>query len=227
MKKIITMALCLVSIALGAQSKFDNRPDRPFFVSVQGGLLVSVNENAFSYVNSGRFADLITAQGSAQVGVYISDHFLTRISVGYGGNASAANTEDTAARGFYPYRFKSVNLFWDFGFDFLNRNTTSSIFLPRIYLGLGYAHTFGFTDSGHPWQTIKGNNNAFGFRLGFMGEFQLSPVFSVILDLAGEAYGDWYNGLQPSASDQKLKDGYAGFPFDLRACASAGVLFHF
>ena len=227
MKKFLTIILFLVAcLSAGAQSKFDARPKKPFFISAQGGLLVSVNENVFTYVKNQVVTDLITPQGSVQLGFYMNNHFSMRASVGYGRNASAANSMDTKGQGFYPYRFDSINAFLDFGFDFLNRNTTSSFFLPRIYLGGGYAHTFNFTDSGHPWQVIRKVNNTFGFRLGFVGEFQLSNVTSVILDLCGEAYGDWYNGLRPSAGDQSLKEGYAGFPLDLRGCASLGILFH-
>ena len=227
-KKLFGMALCCcLTVTVLAQSKFDSRPEKPFFLSAQGGFLVSVNENSFMYSREGLMPDLITMQGSVMVGVYVSNHFSLRASLGYGNNASANNTENTASRRFYPYNFKSVNAFFDVAYDFLDRNMTSHFFLPRVYLGAGFAHSFGFTSSGHPWQKSKENVNTFGFRAGATGEFQLSKTFSVFLDLCAEAYGDWYNGLRPSKADQKKVDGYAGFPFDMRGVASVGVMFHF
>ncbi|MBR1783346.1 MAG: hypothetical protein IJ753_07525 [Bacteroidales bacterium] len=239
MKKLILFFAFLVGAVIpsGGQNSVNQpeeragaeRPSKPIYLAVQGSILLSVNENVFSYVDNRRIPDLLTPQGGLQLGYYFTNNWSMRLAAYFGQNASAANTVDTAAHGFYPYKFKSANFFLDVVFDFLSRGDAEKLrtFYPRIYFGLGYAHTFGFTDSGHPWQKIDPVNNEFGFRLGFMGEFAVNRTFSFFFDLCGEGYGDQYNGLQPSVEDQNKKQGYAGFPLDLRFVASLGVIFHF
>lgn len=223
MKKLFSTFALLATAALTLAAQND-KPSHPFNISIQGGALVSVNDNAFSYVDNGKTFNLITPQGSLAFGYDFNHRFGIRLSAGYGKNASACNTVQTAGHGFYPYTFSSVNVFAD---ALLNLGLKESFFSPKLYAGLGCAHTFNFTDAGHPWQQVTKSNTVFGFRAGFIAQFDITSHFGLYIDLCGEAYTDKYNGLMPNAEDQKKVSGYAGFPLDLRGLASLGVIFHF
>jgi hypothetical protein len=224
-KCIIFLSAILVMSAGMASARDYDRPDRPFNISLQGGFLFSVGENTFTFQDNGKTLDLFTPQGAFAIGYDFTNRFGMRVSAAYGRNASAANSYQTAARGFYPYNFNSLNVFGDLLFN-LTQDRTG--FSPILYAGIGGAYAFGFTDSGHPWQKISDSNTAFGFRAGFIAEYEISPVFGIYADLCGEAYTDNYNGLSPSTQDQTQVDrGYAGFPFDLRVALSFGIIFHF
>lgn len=224
MSKLFTTisALFIGALTLSAQSS--DKVEHPFNVSVQGGALVSLNENAFSYRDNGKALNLISPQGSIAIGYDFSYRWGMRISASYGKNASACNTVETSGHGFYPYTFKSVNVFADAVLDLGKKD---SFFSPKLYAGLGGAHTFGFTDAGHPWQEVSKKNTVFGFRGGFIAQFDITSHFGMFIDLCGEAYTDKYNGLLPNEKNQKEVSGYAGFPLDLRGLASLGVILHF
>ena len=226
MNKCITFLLAVLMMSAGMVSAQDyGRPDRPFNISLQGGMLFSMGENNFTYRDNGKVADLFGPQGGVAIGYDFTDRFGMRISASYGRNAGAANHYQTSARGFYPYQFRSVNVFADLLFNLTLERTG---FSPILYAGLGGARTFNFTDSHHPWQKTTDPNTAFGFRGGFIAEYDFTPGFGIYVDLCGEAYLDNYNGLRPTSGDQsQVERGYAGFPFDMRALASLGLIFHF
>ena len=227
----ILVAAMLSASAVFAQEKdayeasFD-RPDHPFSIGLQGGALFSLYENAFSYTDNGKTMDLFTPQGAITLGYNFTGNVGARLSASYARNAGACNTLQTSARGFYPYTFSSVNVFAD---CLLNLSHSWDGFSPVLYAGLGGAHTFAFTDPHHPWQGahLTQSNWAFGFRFGFIAEYDFTSHVGIYADLCGEAYTDGYNGLQPTKEDKEKVKGYPGFPFDLRALASLGVIFHF
>lgn len=243
MKKLVSIFAILLfgAVSVPAQNAFVGGHSAWTF-AVQGGPLYSINENHFSYRDNGYGAKLFTLQGSAAIGYEFTNALGFRLSVGYGANRGAANTQETSAHGFYPYNFRSVNGFLDATLDLNGNYAIERAFRPRLYVGLGVGHTFGFvkpteygspkTDVGwepdnpfHPWQDITTQNTVFGFRGGFIAEYDFTRHFGIFLDLGGEAYTDQYNGLQPTPRDQTDFAGYAGFPFDVRLTASFGVLF--
>ena len=79
----------------------------------------------------------------------------------------------------------------------------------------------------HPWQEITDKNLAFGFRLGAMFEYDFGNNLGILVDMNAEAYLDNFNGLWPKDADIDEREGYAGFPLDLRASASVGLIYHF
>lgn len=226
MKKLASIfaALLFGVVALSAQNAFVGG-HRAWTFALQGGGLYSVNENRFTYPENGHGWDLVTLQGSATIGYEFTESLGIRASVGYGNNAGACNSRQTSGRGFYPYRFKSVNGFIDGTLDLSRNYSKPWDFHPILYAGIGVGHTFGFTESKHPWQSVTKKNTTFGFRGGFIAEYDFTDWFGIYADLCGEAYRDDYNGLQPTKGDQDHYQGYAGFPFDLRAMASFGIIF--
>ena len=227
MKKLTSILACLI---LGVTSVFAQNAfvggHRAWTFALQGGPMYSINENGFTYRENGQGLNLFTLQGSAAIGYEFTNALGFRVSVGYGDNRGACNSRNTAARGFYPYSFKSVNGFLDATLDLNGNYGLQSAFRPRFYLGVGLGHTFGFTDPKHPWQGdyMTTNNNVFGFRGGFLAEFDFTQSFGMFIDLGGEAYNDKYNGLRPTERDQQDYQGYAGFPLDLRLTASLGLI---
>ena len=241
MKKITTFLILLLmgsSIFALAQEV-----TRPVNIALQGGVLYSVNENTFSYKDNGQWGKLFTPEGGIAIGYDFSHRYGARLAAAYGLNRGAGNVYQTAARGFYPYDFQSINIFAD---AIIDLGKATSAFSPKIYGGVGGAHTFGFSkptgygtpkpadnvgweaeNPFHPWQDICEKNTVFGFRAGFIAQYDFNSVFGIYCDLGGEAYLDDYNGLRPTKHDQADYQGYAGFPLDLRAQANFGVIFHF
>lgn len=244
MKKLfLIFAVLFFGVAsVSAQNAFVGG-HRAWTIALQGGGLYSINENGFSYRENGYGGKLFSLQGSAAIGYEFTEALGIRVSVGYGDNRSAANTRQTAARGFYPYNFRSINGFVDGTLDLNGNYAVERAFRPRLYAGIGVGHTFDFVkpvgygtpkptnnigweadNPFHPWQDITEKNTVFGFRAGFIAEYDFTQKFGIFIDLCGEAYNDQYNGLQPTKQDQEAYKGYAGFPLDLRAIASFGVI---
>jgi len=234
-----TFLTSFAAFILGASALFaqvgEQRPERPFYISVQGGPLYSVNENTFSYNDNNAGKDLITFQGSVSFGYDFGTRAGARLNVNYGKNVSGANVKETSGNNpvtgkhFFPYEFNNVNAFLDFTWNIASEGSESA-FVPKVYAGVGLGHTFNFTDAHHPWQGkyIYDPNNVFGFRFGFIGEYKFSDSFGAFIDLCGEAFLDNFNGLRPSKEEQDAHGkGYLGFPFDLRGLASFGIAVHF
>jgi len=200
------------------------------YVSVQVGEMYSYGENAFTYSDNDKGADLFNPIFTINAGHGFGKLFEGRLSLSYGNNAGACNSLNTSGGGFFPYSYKSINVFADLVLSGLNQyfiNGRRGVFSPRLYIGVGGAYTYDFTDSGHPWQRLTDKNYVLGFRLGFIGEYDFSPHLGVLIDLCAEGYPDNYNGLRPTKQDQDLVEGYAGFPIDLRGIASVGLIYRF
>ena len=201
MRKSITFlaALTIGAVAVFAQEPYDYTGR--WYVSAQGGPLISINENHFSYKDNAYLRGLLTWQGSLAVGYDIMPELGVRLSVGYGNNAAAANVKQTnySDNGvkFFPYNFKSVNVFADAILNVHGLSEDYSAFSPKFYAGLGYAHSFNpektarnvwkDSDAIHPWQPVYDHNNVFGFRLGFIVEYNFRNGIGLFADLCGEA----------------------------------------
>ena len=231
--------ICLVALLIGAasvsaQEKQDKeQQSNKTWISIQGGGLVSLNENYASYGDNGKNADLLTGQGSVAFGHMFSPVHGMRLWAGYGNNRSACNTKETSAHGFYPYKFNSINVFVDYILDFNGFSDSPKAFSPKAYLGVGLGNTSGLAkvadnqapgDLLHPWQDVTDKNNAFGFRAGLILEYLVSDSFGIFADLGAEFYTDNYNGLKPHKDDPFIEE---NFPFDMRGVASLGVAIHF
>ena len=226
MKKALCMALCaIVAGGVGLHAQKRTPIEKHWSLGLDAGLIVSLNENSFSYARNHQVGGLLTLHKGIQAGYDFTAPFGIRASLAWDRNAGACNVQETGNKqGFYPYKFSSLNGFVDFMLGF--RKSEKTLFCPKLYLGIGGAYTFNYTDSGHPWQKVDDPSGAFGMRLGAIFEWRLSPVIGLQLDLCGEAYTDHYNGLEPNKGDQSKVEGYAGFPLDLRGIASVGILFY-
>ena len=232
MKKFVCIAAILLCGIVTASAQEAPSHANRVYISVQGGPAFNLYENYFTYRDDGQMAKLFTLQGAAAVGYDLSEAFGIRLQGAFGTDAGACNREDTAGRGFYPYSFKHVNAFVDVAINLAGLNGKATLFRPKIYFGAGGAYTFGFEETGthHPWQwnNVTDPNTALGFRGGLITEYTTKSGLGFFADFCGEAYLDNYNGLQPSEKDKEsVKKGYPGFPFDLRALASLGLIFHF
>ncbi len=226
--------ISLAVLALGATTIFaqekNAKLEKPFYLGIQGGPMFSLNENAFSYRDNDKTMDLFTWQGTFVAGYDITWKTGVRLTANYGNNASANNVKEASGIDpFYPYTFKNISIFADVTHNI--SNNPESAFVPKVYAGIGLGHTYGYTDSGHPWQLqyMTSPNNTFGFRFGFIAEYLLSESIGIYADICGEAYTDRFNCLQPTEKDKANNNyqGYPGFPLDLRALCSFGVAFHF
>ncbi len=235
----ICAALILGASVLSAQ---EFNPTGRWYVSVQGGPMYQSNENAFAYRWEKVGSKLITYTAAAAVGYDFNETWGLRGSVSYGLNRSAGNYKQSHNM-FYPYDFKNISGFCDLVLNFNGLNAIERAFTPKLYLGMGVGHSFGFTkpqgygeqrtvawqpeEKFHPWQHINEKNTVFGMRAGAIAEYNFKGGFGIFADLCGEAYNDWFNGLEPDEIDHTAGTGYAGFPFDLRASLSLGILYRF
>ena len=237
MKKLFVSAL-LAGWALVAAAQPAPGHEGCVSIFVQGGPVLNLYENAFSYRENGVAAELFTFQGSAGIGFDFSEAFALRGQVAYGNDVGSCNTRQTSGGGFYPYHFRHANVFVDAILNLSGLKGRASAFRPRLYAGIGGAYTFGFNPSDnnayyvqtgkyHPWQAIKEKNIVPGFRAGFIAEYTVPSGFGIFADLCGEAYTDMYNGLMPSKQDQENYEGYGGFPWDLRGLLSLGMVYYF
>jgi len=221
-------AILLGATALSAQPLYDY--SGRFNVSVQGGLHYNLYENSFSYWEHDSGNKLFTFNGGVSVGYDFNEIWGMRGTIQYGKHVSAANTRQTGdANGFYPYNFKGIDGFVD---AIVNINGVAGNiheFNTKAYAGIGLGHTFDKTDSGHPWQEqyMTNPNTCFGFRLGFIFEYDFPSGIGIFADLGVEAFTDKYNGLQPTDADKEASSGYPGFPLDLKVPLSFGVIYHF
>lgn len=224
MKKIIVTVLLALSV-LGTATAQNNQ--KKFAVGVGGGALLSFGENFFTYTENGKFGGLVSGQGNIWGSYNMNRNLGLRLSVGAGSNSGARNSREVSGHGFYPYRFTSINTFLDLMIDPRGRHSKLKVFAPALYVGVGYAYTFGVynTNDAYHWQVITDPNHCFGFRAGFVANFSVSELIDLYIDLCAEAYTDNYNGLQPSQRDKEIREGYAGFPFDVRLPLSFGVKF--
>lgn len=220
------MALVAGGMVLGAA----NPPEgeslfKPFSVGIQGGMMYSVSENTFVYGEQGRGGELFTPSFGLNFGYDFSRQIGIRLAFAYGKNPGACNTYQTSARGFYPFQYQSVSCFVDGMLSLVGAGEEG--FNTRLYGGIGVGYSFGFTDSGHPWQKVSPQNLAPGFRLGVIAEYVFSFGLGFFADLCGEAFADNFSGLKPTEEDFKNIKGYPGFPLDLRAPLSLGVMYRF
>lgn len=235
LKKIIfpVFILLVVPLLVPGHEARGQKPEHPWGIALRGALVGNVYENTHSYITHGKIIDLLSG-GFVVDGMYdFSSRFGLRLSGAMGKNAGACNSLQVDG-GFYPYRFSSLNLFADAMVHF---GKPEDAFSSRIYGGLGLSHTYDFVKAqewSHDWDSVHGEipmvgwpNSVFGFRMGYLGEWHISPEVGVLVDACSEFYTDRYNGLQPSRSDQGRFDGYGGFPFDLRFILSFGIAYHF
>ena len=243
MRKLLIIAALMVvgPFFASAQKAATYDPAGRWYLSVQGGPMYQRNENSFTYEYFKKPGKLITYQVAASIGYDFTSSFGLRGTVEYGQNRSAANYWETAAKGVYAYEFKNISAFVDGVLNFNGLNVTQRGFAPKVYAGLGYAHTFNFVkpdDFGtpysqtwqgpfHPWQDICEKNHVFGFRVGGIFEYDFLNGLGLFADIAGEAYTDWFNGLEPDEIDHTQGTGYAGFPFDLRVNIMFGITYRF
>jgi hypothetical protein len=224
--------ICIAALLIGAASVFAQNKEAydytgRFNVSVQGGMSYSLSENHFGYYDNHRVKDLFNLQGSVSLGYDFSPAFGLRLNVNYGKNSGACNVKQTHANGFWPYDFSNVDFFADAMLNLFGLAEETGPFTIKLYAGIGWAYTFGFTEAGHPWQDTYKDNGSLGLRLGGICEYDFKSGFGIFADVSGAAYTDRYNGLEPYNEDQDSYNGYAGFPFDLKAQLSLGVIYHF
>lgn len=239
------ISILLCALFLGAGQLFAQidpvfDPSGKWNVSLQGGALYSINENGFTYRYNDVRYKLITPVGALAVGYDFTPIFGLRGSFSFSDNSGAGNYYNTAAKGFYPYKFYSTSFFADAVFHINGFNLVNEPWQPKIYFGLGYAHTFnyrkpegygskneGWLEPFHPWQKVHDPSNAFGMRLGFIADYEFRNGIGIFADLCGEAYTDAFNGLRPDKEDQADYEGSAGFPYDLRVVLTFGVSYKF
>lgn len=235
LKKLIPFCVLTLFLTGPGFSASAQKPELPWHVAFRAGIVGNVYENVGSYLDHKKVFNLITPSFGITAGYDFTEAFSLRMTLSSDANAGACNSKESGGL-FYPYRFSSLNVFADAMLN-LSRRARARSFVPKLYVGLGYAHTFNFTkkfEGTHPWANMYGelphvvlNNHVMGFRAGFLLEYLLTPEVGILMDLCGELYTDLYDGLQPARADQDQFSGYGGFPFDARGILTLGLAYHF
>ena len=202
---------------------------RDWFIFAQGGPMVSMNENTWTYKDLGpQYGlsqwDLITPVYQLSLGHFFTPVWGARLSVNYAENKSGANHKETAAQGFYPYSFKSVSAFADVLVALSRRDVEKRRWFWTMFGGIGLGHGFDATEAGHPWQYFTFPSNAFGMRGGMNVEYMFKNGLAFMLEGGLEAYTDGFNGMNPG---NYQGDNDKNFPFDIRPMATIGIGYHF
>jgi len=227
MKKLLVSILTLILCTpLFAQSPYDL--SGRWYAGAYGGAHYNLYENHFSYSENGVGNKLITGQGGILVGYDLNKIWGFRATVEMGRNAGALNTRQTAAQGFYPYKFSSLDVFADAIVNIYGIADDLGAFSPKVYGGIGIGTGFGFKDDNTAhWQHayVQGTKVAAAFRFGGILQYDFPNNMGIFLDLCGEFFADNYNGLKPEEGARKA--GYGGFPLDVKGSVSFGVVYHF
>jgi len=228
MKKLLVslLALLLVAGPTFAQSHEPYDFSGRWYVGLYGGAHYNVYENYFAYGENDKGWNLITAQGGIAAGYEYNKIWSFRATLEISKNAGAMNIRETHDGIFRPYTFKAVDFFADAIVNIMGVADDLGKWSPKIYGGVGFGYSFGFTDPQHPWQTLTTGNFAPGFRLGGILQYDFRSDMGVYLDVNGSAFADHYNGLKPAKSEQPEK-GYAGFPLDVKGNVSLGIVYRF
>lgn len=218
-----------------------------FNVSLQGGMLFSMNENSWTYYNDNRSnrpaelaaarkalgykkSDILTPQGSVSVGYDFGHALGVRVQANFAQNASAANHKEQTVAAFYPYSFNTVSTFADVVFNisgFINPEK-QHLLETKIYAGAGAgiglsADTSNLPDhmdGGYPY-TVE-MTDTFGFRAGLIEEVYINKHIGAFVDVNLEAYTDKFNGVVSWTTPED-----ESFPYDLRIVGSFGLIWHF
>ncbi|MCQ2166589.1 MAG: DUF4249 domain-containing protein [Bacteroidales bacterium] len=216
---VVTLAVCTTD--LNAQK--NGYRDRLYFISLQGGASFSMNENFDAFILEKRAGELFCPQGSLSFGRYLKNgRYGFRLNLEYSQNRSAWNYQESFNK-FKPYSFQSFAAFADALVNCGDVNKPKA-FNCRVFLGLGYAYTFGFKkpQDAISWYEVTEKNHCFGIRAGIILEYVAARGFGVFLEPCFEMFTDKFNGVDPKKNGKK-----AGFPFDYKPNVSLGVAYHF
>ena len=203
MKKFFLFLLAgfLGTVTLSAQ-------DRPWSLTLQGGLSGSGSENSRIFFKNDRMQELIAPQGGVSAGYDFTDRLGARVSLSTGRNTGIGRDSG----GFSAYSFQSLNVFADAMWRLAPGWTA---FIPKVYGGVGAARSFHFKNTEGILDPVKSSNTVPGARVGLNGEYRIFAGIGIVGDLCVEAYTDAYNGF---VAGQR--------PFDLRALGSVGIIVH-
>ena len=182
-------------------------------LSVQGGPLFFYGEYSNLLGDYGQAGKMFAPFGEVSFSYFFNDAISLRTSASYGLRKTGV-LEPSA--GFYPYQFDVVQLFADYVVNFYTLGEYYIAFNPLLYVGLGAAGSFGFSDPGHPYLTLHPRNLVPGFRLGGILEYDFRNGTGVFTDLGLEWFTDRYNGQDPDS-----------FPIDMNIRLGFGVIWHF
>lgn len=198
MKKILILIVALLSLGTTAYSARPYiTPTSPYqhghrwFLSVQGGPKIGLYDHIGSFFNYERGWEAVTPHGSLSFGYNFDDAWSLRISGGYSYNAGACSPYQGQ---FYPYNYSAAYAFVDGILNYPALCEINKAFNTKFYAGLGGAYTFGFTDPGHPFETLNTNNFVPGLRLGVILEYDFPGGLGLFADIAAENFLDRYDG---------------------------------
>lgn len=226
MKRIVlTMvmgAFALVSMAqeeTNVQEETKVREDNRlgWNVSLQGGVLYSINENT----HAASFGDLLTPGAALAVGYDFTHNFGVRAQMMYGRNVSATNAKDSG----WPlalYKFNDFSLFGDavFNLSHMCSREMRKNFAVELkgYIGMGcvFADDYDAMKVSHYEGMVKDNGQTvFAMRAGLIADWHLTQAWSLYGDLGLTGFTDGFNGVN------------VGTGADLRINLMMGVAYHF
>jgi len=209
---LLLAALFMVATTTFAQHTPYEYHKRWYF-SAQMGPSYFVGDYTFVYHKEKRTLEPLVPAAGLALGYNMTDADELRFLFMYNKNRSTCVSLVDAL---YPHTFRSVSFYADFvrSFNALGEYFTS--FNPKMYVGLGCAYTFDFTDPHHPERVLTDPNFVPGFNFGGILEYDFRSGLGVYLDL-----GLMYT-LDPGDGQ-----GWVSFPLDMDVALSVGLVYHF
>lgn len=210
---LLVAVLLLGSTSLFAQRTTPYKYGHRWYFSVQGGPSFYDGDYTYVFRHEGRWAEPIVPDGAFSLGYNFTDAHELRFTAMYAKNRAncVSIMEDL-----YPHTFKSASLFADYVLSFNALGEFYTEFNPKIYLGVGGAYTFEFSDPHHPTMVLTDPNLVPGFNFGTIMEYDFPSGLGLFADLGFMFLIDPGDG-----------QGWIYFPLDMDIALNFGIVYHF
>ena len=212
---LILALLLLGTVSLPAQVNSPYRYGHRWNIALFGGPLVFGSDCSGEFSSHFMTESLFSPLGGVALGYHFTDGHGMRLFANYSNKTGLLPPE----HGFYPYNFRSVQVFGDYLLNMEGLGENYTAFVPQMYVGLGAGYTFGFRTS---WMDeeldalLSQRNLVPAFHLGTVLEYGFRNGLGLFFDLGGAFYLDTYNG-----------QAFMGFPFDFEIDAVFGLIYRF
>ena len=209
---VLVASLLLGAATLCAQVspyEYHNR----WYVSLQGGLCYFNGDCSYVYRKKGPWTGPFSLSGGAAVGYNIANGHEVRMVAAYGQKHATCVSFKSDL---FPFTFYSASLFADYVLSLYPLAENFSSFNPKMYVGVGGAYTYGFTDPHHPFLVVSGPNWVGGLHTGSILEYDFPSGFGLFADIGLSFFADPYDG-----------QGWYNFPVDMEIGLQFGMVYHF
>lgn len=215
-KLALVLALLLLgATALPAQVDTPYKYGKRWNIALFGGPAVFASDYTTLLIDHYQSGELFSLMGGAWLGYNITSGHQIRFMANYSRKSGAL----PLSYGYYPYSFRTTQVYGDYMLNFNGLGEDYWPFSPQLYVGVGVAGSYDFRTS---WLDEERDalltrlNIVPTFHYGVVLEYDFRNGLGLFLDVSMAYYLDTYNGL-----------GYIDFPLDYEIDAAFGLIYHF